>query len=366
MSKTWFIVFFFLSIFNFPFFGIGDNYIGVFDLVLFLLFIYVILTRLKYNKPPKFAYIQLSIVVLLIFSSIINHFQFEISWGDFLYMIKLLTYSIIPILVIEGFTFNSNRNDFSIIENYLLIIGITLLFYSIYEAFAINGITRAGVPFSYGSSGPLGLVGLGFCIYFFIFQLSEKRIHFLIVGIALLFAAFSKSFILAFFFILAFQIKAIFNFKFFIVLISTLLAASFYVYDDLLFLYYSLDNISNLTTLSDRFDNHWFEFWNLFFDGYNFVFGLGKQNINIAIDSAYFFLLYGVGIFGVILLSIIFIWLSCVDYMSRMYIMALLVSGIFLETMIISPRGMEPFMILYSYYFVRSRTKLIRPALQFT
>jgi hypothetical protein len=362
MSKTWFIIFFCLSIFNLPLVGVGDNFVGIFDIVLFLLFLYVVLTRTNYNIPPKFIYIQFSIVGLLIFSTIINHFEVAIDWGVFLYLVKLLSYSIIPILVIEAFVFfNFNERDFEIIDNYLLFIGHSLLFYSIYEAFAIYGMTRSGVPFSYGSSGPLGLVGLGFCIYFFIFQFSKNRIYFLIIGVALLVAAFSKSFILAFLFILIYRLRDVFNLKIFIVLLWLFFAASLYVFEDLLFLYNSLDDIANLTTFSERLDNHWFEYWDLLFDGYNFVFGLGKQNIDIAIDSTYFFLLYGVGVFGVILLSIIFLWLSCVDLMSRIYIIALLTSGMFLETMIISPRGMEPFMILYSYYFVRLKSKSIKP-----
>jgi hypothetical protein len=355
MSQTWYIALFAFSLFNFPIFSFGDKFIGVFDPLILLTFLYVIFTRFKYKQPPKFLFIQLVIASLILISMLLNCFYKPIVVNDILYIIKLFSFSIIPILVVELLQIKSNKIDIEKIERSLLICGLFLLIYSIYEAHLIYGMTRSGVPFSYGSSGPLGLVALGFCFYFFIFPNSKRKLLFFAIGISLLFASFSKSFILSLSLLVIYQIKTFINFKTVLIFMFTIIAGSIYVFDDLIYISQSLTNFTEMSTIVERLDNHWFEYWDVFFHDGNYLIGIGKQNIDIALDSAYFYLFYNIGFVGCVVLLPFFLWVIKNDKISNFYIISLLSSGLFLETMIVSPRGMEPFTLLLSFYFLKAK-----------
>jgi hypothetical protein len=240
-----------------------------------------------------------------------------------------------------------------------------LLFYSIYTI--IIGGDRAGVPFSEGSSGPLGLIAISYFIAGIHLQKMNIRTSspFLISSIALLLFGFSKSFILSALalFIINFKIFKIFSTRFIIYAAIVSSVAVYFMWHQIYF-YLNLDiPIIELTTLVDRIEGHWFNDWELFWTGTNYIIGLGVQNITIAFDSAYFFILYNTGILG----CIIYIFWSAKktleDDLFRTIIVTIIFSGLFLETIFISYRGLEPFIFLISLtYSISKRLKNITRA----
>ena len=344
----------FSSLLNFPLITIGDNAVGIFDIV----FTVVILTTLVFSKKMyvnELSYFFLFVFILGIASSIRYLDAFDLP--SLAYLLKFLQIAMIP-MTLSAFTIG----DVSRREQIVFLCLILCFFYVSYDFF--TSLTRGRAPFLYNGSGPLGLIAT---IYIFIgyFNTSSLRKYILItMGMFLLLMALSKSFILSVgLMVLIHAIKfykRYANVKKLIQLVSIIALAMLFMHEigfdqKFINLYETITNLRGQRTYTARVANHWFVNFDAHILSYDVAFGHGIPNIPFSYDSLYFYCFYVFGIVGssCLIAIVVILWLKG-SLIFRYYIFILFSSGLFLETALISYRGLEPFVLILTFFSINN------------
>jgi hypothetical protein len=338
----------FSAFFNLPILEIGGDAIGFFDVLLLLIIVFFIkIIPQKFN--PFFIFFSCFFVLITI-SSVINSINFGITFKDVLYLLKILELSLIPLVVTKILkTSKQYKSNLFYFDRVVFTLSMLLLFYSLYQIVFL-GWYRSGVPFLYGSSGPLGLIGAGLVIYAYFAR--NYKYNILIIGISITLLAISKSFILGIIVVLIYKFRHYFNFRVVMFIITSLLLISLiggFVTERVESLVYALQNFQDLNSLKYRISSHWFVLWNDHVNDYRLFIGGGVQSISLSFDSLYFYCFYTLGIFGSAILLMSGFILSVKYQIFRLYFIVALISGIFLEASLISYRGLEPLLIFLAY-----------------
>lgn len=337
-----------LSIFNFPILEVGDDAIGIFDVLMVVAIPMFLNSRL--HKSNAFFLFFGTFFLLLAISTAINSLNNGLRFTDAIYLMKILELALIPIVVSNFLRSAARRHyDFASFDRFIIAVGFLLLLSSIYQL-AILGWSRSGVPFVYGSSGPLGLIGAGLVIYaYFSRSLKYETIT---VGISICLLALSKSFLLAIASVLLYRFKYFFNFKFMLFVTAVLLIAWLgggFITNRIESIIYAFQNFQELSSLNFRLTRHWFVLWDAHVSDLRLFVGGGVQSITLSFDSLYFYCFYSIGIFGSAILFLCGFFLSLKYEIFRLYFLVAMVSGIFLEASLISYRGLEPLLIFLTY-----------------
>ena len=269
------------------------------------------------------------------------------------YLFKFLQLSLVPI-TLSAFT--AQNYDPTKVIFFVLLITYGFVTYD----YAFNSPGRARVPFLYNGSGPLGLLAM---VYLYIGGLDSSKLRktaLFVMGITLIFMSFSKSFIIAIFSVLL--IKSILNLQFkikkqslFFTIIIPIFTYSYLWYVDalkkLFYMYDTVVNLSQQVNFKMRVTEHWFKDFDQHVASSNLLWGHGIQNISYSYDSLYFYLFYVFGVAGSAVFVVgIGLMLLNSSREFKYYIIVLLSSGVFLETALISYRGLEPFILLMSFF----------------
>jgi len=218
----------------------------------------------------------------------------------------------------------------------------------------------------YNGSGPLGLVATVFLFIGFYSASPIRKSVLIIMGVQLLLISLSKTFIFSMCiiaFLLALKYYKVF-FKIRNIIIGLLIVVSVIsVFLEMgylrkfIIIYDTVVNLREQTTFIERVDNHWFVNWDEHLMSQDSVFGHGVTNIGFSYDSLYFYSFYVFGILGCagLILSLVVLMLNG-STVFKYYILILLTSGLFLETALISYRGLEPFILFLSYYTINNIT----------
>lgn len=341
---------FFCSIFNFPLIKIGDNALGIFDIYILVISIFIFFP-FKPRLVNPFVLIYFLFASLVLFSSLLNVFGgADVGLVNLLYILKLFQIPLsgyVYMRLVSNSSFSVNRFD-NVVSLQLSL----LLMWNIFDVL-LFGSFRSGVPFSYGSSGPLGLLAISFLIYGAFRPKCAKSNYIMLLSILVLLLSLSKSFLLC----VPLVIIAASRLKFRVIyiiyagLISSislfLLSFENLLSRNILFLSRSALNFSELSSLNYRLSRHWFvNFDSHYADDLLFLFGGGAQSIAISYDSLYFYLFYTIGIVGSLVFLGVGIFLAFRNNIFATYFITMLVSGVFLETSLISYRGIEPSLLL--------------------
>ncbi len=342
------------SLMNYPLLTIGDNAIGVFDFVFIIMFLTLWLFKRKAHIND-FTFFYLIVFMIIILTSLRYAATFDLP--SIAYGLKFLQLALIPLTI-------SHFANISIETREKIIFTLLLVSFAYINYDHATSFTRARAPFLYNGSGPLGLIT---AIYFFIGYYNTNAIFrnlLIIMGLQLLLISFSKSFILSMSIVLSIMLIKNYrhmissqNILYTIVLISMFTALVFeldYV-RKFIFLYETVINLREQTSFVERIKYHWFVNWEEHLMSLDVVFGHGITNIPFSYDSLYFFSLYVFGVLGSFFLTIalIILWIKG-SLIFRYYTIILLISGIFLETALISYRGVEPLILILSFFSVRN------------
>ena len=349
----------FFSIFNIPLMQIGDNAIGIFD-VISLIFILIYFFPFKPIAFTSIVFLFFLFASILLTTSIINSFLGNnITSSSILYVAKLYQVSLTGYIVTK--IISKDKLAYSSFDQLIFSLISLLFVYNLFQVFVL-GWFRSGVPFVVGSSGPLGLLASCSLIYGLSRPRSKLPILIVILSLLILVFALSKSFLICVPFLIFAQIKKPLAFRnIYILLLLSVSTWSILLFDNPLsklikILYNSAVNFSELSSLSFRVSRHWFVNFTAHYESdFLFFFGGGAQSISISYDSLYFYLFYTVGILGSLVLFSFCISRVRHDKIFRSYFIVMIVSGIFLETSLISYRGIEPSLILLSLASIMQR-----------
>tara|TARA_B100000902_G_C27319381_1_gene923347 strand:- start:833 stop:1903 length:1071 start_codon:yes stop_codon:yes gene_type:complete len=338
----------FCAFFNFPIIEIGEDAIGFFDVLFVIVIPLLINTRL--HKSNVFFFFFGTFFLLLTISSAVNSLNYGISFQEAIYLLKILELALIPLVITNilkaKLQYHANLFYF---DRLVYILSVLLFIFSVYQI-AFLGWHRSGVPFAYGSSGPLGLIGSGLVIYAYFSVNYKYRI--MMIGVLIMLLALSKSFLLAVAAILVYRFRYYYNFRVVALVAVVFLMISLsggFIAERIESIIYALQNFQDLDSLSFRFSRHWFVLWDDHLRDYRLFIGGGVQSITLSFDSLYFYCFYTIGIFGSLILFLCGLLLSIKYEIFRLYFIVALVSGIFLEASLISYRGLEPLLIFLTY-----------------
>lgn len=346
----------FFSIFNIPLLQIGDNAIGIFD-ILFLIYSLFYLFPFKQNAFKSISLLFFCFASILLASSFINSLLgYDITLSSIFYILKLYQVSLVGYITMKLIS-NNKVGNYNFDPFIISLLSLLFLF-NLYQILVL-GWFRSGVPFAVGSSGPLGLLATSFLIYGLFRPRSKLAVLIIILSILVLLFSLSKSFLLCIPILFFIQIKKsltfmkIYTFIFVLAFTWIILLFDNPVSKLLRILYNSLVNLNELSSLNFRISRHWFvDFAAHYQSDFLFFFGGGVQSISMSYDSLYFYLFYTIGILGSLIFFVFCISRAFRDQIFRSYFVAMVVSGIFLETSLISYRGIEPSLILLSMLYL--------------
>ena len=338
------------STINYPLLLVGDNAIGIFDCTFSIALVYCLLFK-RFLFTNDFVVFFFFVFILML--SVSLRFVNDTTISSIAYLFKLLQLSLIPITLS---VFRVQSYDPMKILFFVLLITYGFVFYDL----NVNSPGRARIPFLYNGSGPLGLLTMVYFYIGFVEESKPRKTALLVMGITLLFVSFSKSFIIALFALVLISLLLKFGFKIKkqILLITIITPTFTYIYlwfsDSIAKLHYLYDTILNLseqTNFKQRVIYHWFMDFEQHVASSNLLWGHGVQHIKYSYDSLYFYSFYVFGVIGSVIFfagTILIIRNSSREF--KYYAVVLLSSGAFLETALISYRGLEPFILLMSFF----------------
>jgi len=364
-----------LALLQVPLFMYQEDAVGLFDVVVVLLLLFIIYTGVRYRYPlylkdllslfiAFIAYVTLSFLIAgtikdITFYSIAlvaKQYQFLIIAIVSYYLIKktperafhLLVYAVIVIITINGF----------------------------YKLFVDHSWYRLGLPFKLGtSSNPAGFIlatSLLVMLHFFEDKEYYKKINKLIfwtvalAGYASLILTISRTNNFAF--LVALFIYLLIKLKGKLVLIGLL--SAFMIFVTMVFIGLSLQELSQDTEMLylilnprqvleegsfiARYAVAWFYYWDEWQETiFTMLFGIGFGTFHLT-DSLYFTLLYSTGIIGFLLyLSPYFLIFKKGGLTLRLLVVVFFINSINAETTLMSYRTMQVFIIYLVYLLVR-------------